>query len=70
MLDKQKHACAICKYEFGADSQIQRPHIDHCHTTGKVRGLLCMNCNIGIGHFQDDPAIIYNALVYLERNES
>jgi hypothetical protein len=39
---------------------------DHCHQDGKIRGILCHKCNLGIGHLNDDPTIIRNALAYLE----
>ena len=65
MLRLQKRVCAICKRHspnpnFGLA-------VDHCHTTKKVRGLLCTNCNRGIGHFADDPARLREAALYLER---
>jgi hypothetical protein len=40
-------------------------NIDHCHTTGKVRGLLCDNCNKGLGLFKDNPDLLNNAVKYL-----
>lgn len=44
--------------------------IDHCHTTGKVRGLLCPTCNSGLGHFKDNPETLIKAAQYLyERNK-
>ena len=41
--------------------------IDHCHETGKIRGLLCDNCNKGIGNLQDDIEILNNAIKYLRQ---
>lgn len=60
-LEKQK-VCAICR---GAPRA--RLHIDHNHGTGKYRGLLCDNCNIGLGHFKDSPALLAKAIEYLKR---
>lgn len=40
--------------------------VDHCHDTGKVRGLLCFNCNVGIGSLQDDIEMLRKAIKYLE----
>jgi hypothetical protein len=48
MMLKQVGSCAICKNDFGG----VRPHIDHCHKTGKVRGLLCGSCNMALGYIE------------------
>lgn len=62
MMDGQGGVCAICKTsEFGAP----RPHIDHCHATGIVRGLLCRKCNVGLGHFDEDTDRMFAAIAYL-----
>jgi hypothetical protein len=67
MLAAQNHTCAICNSpDWGKPS----PSIDHCHDTGKVRGLLCNNCNLGIGLLGDNWQTLSNALNYLERFES
>ncbi|EFF90159.1 recombination endonuclease VII subfamily [Streptomyces sp. e14] len=43
-------------------------HVDHCHETGRVRGVLCFNCNSGLGLLRDDPDVMYRAADYLEGN--
>ena len=53
--------CAICKSEFKKNE----PHLDHCHTTGKIRGLLCGGCNIGLGMFKDNSDYLIEASNYL-----
>jgi hypothetical protein len=62
ILSAQGGGCAICKT---ATSGSRRWHIDHCHATGRVRGLLCMACNTGIGLLNDDPAVLAEAIRYL-----
>lgn len=43
-------------------------HVDHCHTTGKVGGLLCYNCNDGLGRFKDSVETLEKAIAYLKEN--
>jgi len=70
MLVKQNGVCAICfkaetrKYRNGT---IARLSIDHNHKTGKIRGLLCSNCNIGLGNFKDNIEFLSNAKTYLNK---
>src|SRR5262249_27117296 len=45
----------------------RRPHVDHCHLTHWVRGLLCHRCNPGLGHFNDSPAVLFKAALYTLR---
>lgn len=61
MLAAQKGLCAICK-----DAGAYRICIDHDHLTGKVRGLLCDNCNHGLGVFRDNIDLLYEAISYLK----
>jgi hypothetical protein len=61
MLKKQNDACAVCENPFE-----QEPFVDHCHETGRVRGLLCRHCNTGIGMLKDDPALMRKAALYVE----
>jgi hypothetical protein len=58
MLEKQKGQCAICK-------EVLPLCIDHDHTTGKIRGLLCDKHNKGLGFFNEDPEILQEAVSYL-----
>lgn len=62
MVTKQNNQCGICGIDlsFGIG-----PCVDHCHTTGKVRGLLCQKCNSGVGLLNDDPKILRAAIDYL-----
>ena len=66
-LEQQNYSCLICgshKDLFSKDLAV-----DHCHSTGKIRGLLCKNCNTGIGNFKDDVEIMKRAIEYIERNK-
>ena len=66
MLARQKGTCAICGREpSGGSTSESRLHVDHCHETGVIRGLLCGNCNHGIGKFKDDIQLLEKAIVYL-----
>lgn len=64
MLLSQDGKCAICGTETSAGKG--RFSVDHDHGTGKIRGLLCNNCNAGIGLLKDDPRVLRYAANYLE----
>tara|TARA_E500000318_G_C3494103_1_gene185615 strand:- start:44 stop:559 length:516 start_codon:yes stop_codon:yes gene_type:complete len=65
MLREQDNKCLICDIEMTHDSERTRIVVDHCHTTEKVRGLLCSPCNKGLGHFYEDTEIMQRAIDYL-----
>lgn len=60
----QNNACAICEIELNNPKYI---NVDHCHTTGKVRGILCHNCNFGLGQFKDNKKLLEAAIDYLNK---
>ena len=72
MLESQGGRCAICGAEkTGVKESKKRERslsVDHCHGTGNVRGLLCHNCNLGLGHFQDNPELLRKAIGYLNKS--
>lgn len=63
MLETQIGLCKICLLPM------DKPNVDHCHLTGKIRGLLCVKCNTGLGKFNDDPELLKVALQYLIENK-
>ena len=63
---EQNNRCAICLNGVsGMSHSNKRLSIDHDHLTGKVRGLLCGNCNVGIGHLKHNPILLQNSITYL-----
>ena len=63
LLKAQNNVCAICDKQFKTDADY---HVDHCHTTNKVRGLLCPCCNKGLGLFKDNPENLRKAADYVK----
>lgn len=65
LLESQNSCCAVCStpQPGGMGSW----HVDHCHDTGRIRGLLCSTCNVGIGMFKDSPDLLAAAVAYLSR---
>jgi hypothetical protein len=61
LIDQQGGVCAICESR-------SPDHVDHDHVTGVVRGMLCLPCNTGLGHFNDDVQIMSRAIDYLNRH--
>ena len=60
ILLRQDSKCGICREPLTG-----RTHVDHDHSTGKVRGVLCHGCNIGLGCYKDNPALLFAAAAYL-----
>ena len=63
MLEAQSGVCAICG--VSPEEGGRRLLVDHDHKTGKIRGLLCYSCNVGLGHFKDSPHNLAEAIEYL-----
>jgi len=64
MFKSQKGKCKICNTSNPGRGK-NKMSIDHCHKTGKIRGLLCNSCNNGLGMFKDDPELLVKAMEYL-----
>jgi hypothetical protein len=67
LLVAQGGVCGVCVTP-PADARGYRMHVDHDHHTGRVRGILCGPCNVGIGQLRDDPTILESAATYLRRH--
>ena len=68
LLAAQGGKCTICQAEIAFDRTSQGAHIDHCHTTGKRRDVLCPLCNLMLGHAQDQPERLEEGAAYLRRH--
>jgi len=69
MVEVQGGECAICGQEDSrrrADGSPFPLSVDHDHDSGKLRALLCTKCNVGLGHFRDDPDLLLRAAEYLK----
>ena len=64
MLASQEGGCKVC----GLAPTKHRLHVDHCHATGKVRGLLCQPCNVSIGKMRESPELLRALATYIEEN--
>lgn len=61
LLETQDYRCKLCQ----SDKKLV---IDHCHSSGKVRGMLCLHCNTGLGQFKDNIKTLEKAIDYLNAN--
>jgi hypothetical protein len=69
LLEQQNYVCLICNTKHGEKDK-QRLHVDHCHETGKVRGLLCHNCNVVLGLSKENIDIFKKMISYLEEHSA
>jgi hypothetical protein len=70
LVEAQNNVCAICKKAetyLKTDGSIRNLSVDHSHVSGKVRGLLCANCNKALGLFSDSKNILEEAIAYLDK---
>jgi hypothetical protein len=68
LLEKQGHCCAACHQPFKSlRGQIEGPHVDHDHATGRVRGLLHLACNTSLGQAGDDPEVVFRWAAHLSQ---
>ena len=68
MLKSQNNRCAICNSKETGSSSHKYLLVDHCHTTEKIRGLLCNYCNVAIGYMKDDIELLKKAIIYLGKH--
>jgi hypothetical protein len=67
MLSFQNHKCAICGIDE-KEAVKQKLYVDHCHTTGNIRELLCHSCNAALGLMKDSIQILTKAIAYLDKH--
>lgn len=65
LLKKQEGSCAICGSSDSRSTRTSNLFVDHCHTTGKIRGLLCHHCNIALGYMEDDIERLRKMIEYI-----
>ena len=68
MLQEQEGRCKICGTTETFSNSVHF-HVDHCHSSGEVRGLLCGPCNQGLGQFKDNISSLESAIKYLKENK-
>lgn len=72
--ETQGGACALCATPLELDSTVRNQadavHVDHCHSTNDIRGLLCRHCNLLLGHAKDRIVVLQAAIRYLRKSDS
>lgn len=69
MVEDAAGQCEICETPFGED-KATKIHVDHCHSTNTLRGLLCASCNWALGNARDDPSRLRKMIIYLENHNA
>lgn len=64
MIEAQGGKCATCERPIPPAGRTR--HVDHNHTTGRIRGILCQPCNVALGHLQENPDTLRRMIAYLE----
>lgn len=73
LLDKQNGRCAVCgdtETRLGNGGSVRRLSIDHCHSTGKIRGLLCYRCNSVLGYCKDNSTLLRDLAGYVDHADT
>ncbi|MES5383849.1 endonuclease VII domain-containing protein [Mycolicibacterium conceptionense] len=65
LIETNGDRCGICGSSVSFEGKSLS--VDHCHSTGSIRGILCGSCNSGLGYFKDNPALLQAAIKYLDR---
>ena len=66
LMASQEDACATCRKLFDWSDKQTKPHIDHCHDSKRVRGILCNRCNTVLGLVTDNGALLSSLVEYLK----
>ena len=66
----QNNSCALCGEPLPSLNSKRPPHIDHCHKTGKVRGIVHPECNAVLGFSKENPIVLQRAIEYIKKHES
>ena len=70
-LEMQNNECEICNQKFIKDSKgLLKASVDHNHSTGKIRGIICNTCNLTLGRIKENKQVLYKMIQYLEKYES
>ncbi len=65
-MEEHGSCCDLCHYDISKSPRYHNLHIDHDHSSGKIRGLLCHNCNMALGLLRDDASLLRRAADYLD----